>query len=54
MTRDLIRRARVLWPHSKSYRRQWIRNTMRLLTEGKHILHGGERRWGNTRPRGTP
>lgn len=47
--RDLMRRARELWPNSRNYRKQWARSTMRLIQSGKHVLHGAPATWGNRR-----
>lgn len=44
--RPLIRQARALWPHSKHYRKQWVRSILELRRCGKHILHGAQATWG--------
>lgn len=37
--RDIIKQARVHYPMSRSLRHQWIRKTIKLLDEDKHILY---------------
>ena len=37
--RDIIKEAQVHYPMSRSMRHQWIRKTLKLLEEDKHILY---------------
>lgn len=43
--RNLMRRARALWPHSRTYRKQWVRSVLSLGR--RWILAGGEAKWGH-------
>ena len=37
--RDIVKQAQVHYPLSRSMRHQWIRKTVKLLAEEKHILY---------------
>lgn len=37
--RDVIAQGKTNYPKNKSLRHQWIRKTLALLKEGKHILY---------------
>ena len=38
-TRDIIKQGKVNYPNSRSMRHQWVRKTITLLAEEKHILY---------------
>jgi len=56
--RELVKEANTLFPNSKHLRKQWVRKTIELINGGKHILYGGEIKWGlptdNTNETTTP
>jgi hypothetical protein len=48
--RDFIRKAQAFYPTSKPMRKQWVRKTIKLMSEGKHIDYGAKVKWGTQNP----
>lgn len=43
--KELVKLAKGYYPHSKNLRKQWVRKTVMLANEGKHVLFGGKISW---------
>ena len=46
--RQLVARAKEIYPLSRQMRKAWVRQTKYLQDSGGHILQTGRFRWGRT------
>lgn len=45
--KHLMKQAIGHYPNSKHLRKQWVRKTIDLISTGKHVLYGGDAKWGH-------
>jgi hypothetical protein len=43
--REMIKKARTLYPNSKHNQHSWIRATKYLVESNKHVLYGAQVNW---------
>lgn len=49
--KQLVARAKCLYPHSKHMRKQWVRRTVELETSGQHLARLGKWPYSGTQGR---